>query len=281
MEIFKTAMKNEILLTEYIKSLNFGIHRFNELLNQKKIRINNKIVSSDQLLKKGDRLTIYLQMFAKKETIEIPNTTLKLHVLFEDDYLMVVDKPDNMIIYADKETNNNEITLNQLVKKYYEEKGLNIGVYHLHRLDRDTKGCILYAKDLVSFAALSKMMEEHLVLRHYETIVEGHFRLKKGVIDKPISKDRHSNKMICNPNGKPAITYYEVLKQYKNNTSLVRINLKTGRTHQIRVHFAQIKHPLVGDKIYNPNHQTDKYCLISTDIEFNHPITGEHIVVKR
>lgn len=279
MEIFKVIIKNEILLSEYIKNLNFGIHRFNELINQKKVKINNKIVLNDQLLKKGDKLTIDLSAFSKNKDIDMPNTTLKLHVLYEDDYLLVVDKPDNMIIYADESSD--ELTLNHLVKKYYEENGLDIGVYHLHRLDRDTKGCILYAKDLVTLAALSKMMEEHLVVRHYETIVEGHFRLKKGTIDKPIAKDRHNNKMICNPNGKKAITCYEVLKQFKNNTSLVRINLKTGRTHQIRVHFASIKHPLVGDPIYNENWKNQKFNLISTDIEFIHPITGEKIFVKR
>lgn len=281
MEIFKVIIKQDITLTNYIKELNFSIHRFNELLNQKKIKINNKIIVDDQLLKKGDKLSIDLQPFVKNNNLMLPNTPLKLHVLYEDDYLMVVDKPDKMIIYSENEQENETITLNQLVKKYYEEKGLDIGVYHLHRLDRDTKGCILYAKDLVTLAALSNMMEKHLVTRHYETIVEGHFRIKKGTINRPIAKDRHSNKMICCPNGKTAITNYEVIKQYKNNTSLVRITLKTGRTHQIRVHFASINHPLVGDPLYNLNYQTDKYCLISTDIDFIHPITKEHIFVKK
>lgn len=281
MEIFKVIIKQDITLTDYIKELNFSIHRFNELMNQKKVKINNKIIVNDQLLKKGDKLSIDLQPFVKNNDLIVPNTTLKLHVLYEDDYLMVVDKPDKMIIYSENNQENETITLNQLVKKYYEEKGLDIGVHHLHRLDRDTKGCILYAKDLVTLAALSNMMEKHLVIRHYETIVEGHFRIKKGTINRPIAKDRHSNKMICSPNGKEAITNYEVIKQYKNNTSLVRINLKTGRTHQIRVHFASIKHPLVGDPLYNSNCQTDKYCLISTDIDFVHPITKEHIFVKK
>ncbi len=280
MELFKVKMDREILMSEYLQSLNFGIHRFNELLNQKKIKINNQVIWQDQKLKKGDKLQIDLTIFHSTSKLEPIETPMNLHVLYEDDYLMVVDKPSKMIIYPDQ-NQTNELTLAHLVSKYYEEKGIDAGIYHIHRLDKDTRGCILYAKDLVTLAALSKMMEEKTIVRNYLAIVEGHFRSKKGIINKPIARDRHHNKMICATTGKNAITTYEVLKEYHNNTSLIKASLKTGRTHQIRVHFASIGHPLVNDALYNPHFQSGDYQLVSADISFIHPITGEKIVVNK
>lgn len=281
MEMFKVNLKEDVLLSEYLKSLNFGIHRYNELLNQKKIKVNNVAITKDQELKKGDKLLIDLTPFKTKSSIVQLETTMRLHVLYEDDYILIVDKPGNMIIYPD-ENQSNVLTLAHLVKKYYDENGIDSGVYHLHRLDRDTRGCILYAKDLITLSALSKMMENHQVIRHYKALVEGHFPNKKGIINKPIAKDRHhNNKMICNENGKKAVTEYQVVKEYNNNTSLVKINLKTGRTHQIRVHFAAINHPLVNDPLYNPNYISGNYELISYDISFIHPITKEQIYVVK
>lgn len=280
MERFITIINQEILLSEYLRKLNFSIHRFNELLNQKKIRVNNQIIIKDLSLKNGDKLMIDLSIFQNKPQFPFIETSMNLHILYEDDYLMVVDKPNNMIIYPDVD-NQNELTVAHLVKKYYNEKGLDNGIYHVHRLDRNTTGCLLYAKDVITLAALSKMMEEKQITRHYLALVDGHFKHKKGSIDKPIAKDRHNNKMVCTKTGKEAKTIYEVIKEYSNNTSLVKVNLLTGRTHQIRVHFAAINHPLVNDSLYNPAYQSGEYQLVSSDISFTHPITNEAIWITK
>ena len=164
---------------------------------------------------------------------------------------------------------------------YFITNNINRSIRHVHRLDKDTTGCILYAKDIITHAALSKMLENNQIIRLYHAEVVGKVE-NKGTYSNPIGKDRHhNNKMVVSKNGQKAITNYKLLKYDGNkNTSLVEIKLDTGRTHQIRVHFSYNLHPLIGDSIYNPHYSNEKLQLTSYSIEFIHPITRQKVYVN-
>ena len=274
MEYVKIKVLKDTTINELLINLNLGIHRINDLINSGNIKIGKKTLGHHDILKKNQIITIDI---TKYETIDYTPTKYKIDILYEDDYLLVVNKPYGVIIYDD----NSNDTLANYIRNYYLENNINRQIRHVHRLDKETTGCILYAKDVITHSALSKMMEEKTIKRIYRAEVIGK-TLKNGIIEKPIGKDRHiNNKMIISSSGKYAKTIYKTLEYNKEtNTSIVELELKTGRTHQIRVHMDSIGHPLVGDKIYNKNYNGEKLQLISYSISFIHPITMENVDIK-
>ena len=198
---------------------------------------------------------------------------LSVDVVYEDDYLLIINKPRGIIIHDDDKKKLN--TLSNRVAKYYYDNGLNLCVRFAHRLDFDTTGLIIYVKDSLSFAYMNHFIENHQINRYYLALVEGNFKEKSGKINKNIGKNRHdSKKFIISKTGKEAITNYEVIKNYEGY-SLVKLLLETGRTHQIRVHMASIGHPLLGDTLYGKkSNLIDRVALHSFKLSFIHLISN-------
>ena len=269
MKVLENSTINELLL-----KLGLGHHKINHLLNTNKIKKSSVFLKTNDSVNIGDNIIIDISEY---ENIDYEPSYYNLNILYEDEYLLIIDKPYDTLIYDDKLNN----TLANYVRYYFEINNINRSIRHVHRLDKETTGCILYAKDIVTHSALSKMLEKNEITRIYHATVEGKIK-KQGVFNNPIGKDRHQkNKMVVYDKGVCAITNYKLIEYDKHkNQSLVQIKLDTGRTHQIRVHFSYNKNPLVGDKIYNPNYNGEKLELVSYSIEFIHPITGKKVFVN-
>ena len=194
----------------------------------------------------------------------------KINVLYEDDDLLIVYKPINMLVHPDG--NSNE-TLVNAVSNYY--KGKNIIFEHLHRLDFETSGMIIFSKNILAHSYMSNLWENHDVLKQYICLCHNHFSIPKGTINKKIASDRHSNKQIISQGGKDAKTIYKVLEEI-NNISKVNVQIEGGRRHQIRVHLSSIHHPIVGDKLYGIDDKSSRMMLQFYKVGFVHPRTFEY-----
>ena len=204
----------------------------------------------------------------------IPPVYHPLSIIYEDDDLMVLNKPANMPIHPS--IGNYENTLANGVAYYFKEKNEPFIYRVINRLDRDTTGLIILAKHMLSAGILSNMVKNREIKREYLAITEGLID-EEGIIEVPIGRKEGSiiEREVNFTNGEYAKTYYKRLA-YSNNHSLVHVTLETGRTHQIRVHMKHIHHPLPGDFIYNPNYEFIKrQALHSYKLTFPHPITKE------
>lgn len=199
--------------------------------------------------------------------------------LYEDDFCLVAYKPAGMPVHPVRPDQKG--TLANAVASYYMQTGQRCRIRHIHRLDEDTTGPVLYAKNETAHIALDGAMREKSVERIYHAVVKGHLKQPKGRIDAPIGKDRHHGKRRrVSPSGDPARTYYEVMAEAPG-VSLVKLRLETGRTHQIRVHMSHIGHPLIGDALYGgPVRMFPRQALHGKELFFPHPWTGETIQVE-
>lgn len=213
---------------------------------------------------------------------ELKAEDIALDVVYEDDYLMVVNKPQGMVVHPGAGHHSGTL-VNALL--YYSGDALsdvNTGERRgiVHRLDKDTSGLLLVAKDNKTHRQLAAALAAHKIERIYETIVYGFFSEKAGLIDAPIARDKKNRqRMACVPDGKPARTHFRVLASLKYGTYL-RARLETGRTHQIRVHMHYIGHPVIGDPVYAPrrkNFGLKGQCLHARELSFVHPVTKERM----
>ena len=261
-------------IKEFLKENNIGRGKVESIRVNKEALINGEIKSLETKLCLNDCLS-----FIINEQIDFLPLNEKIEIVYEDDYILIVNKPLNMIIHPDDKTKNG--TLVNLVANYYKQKEINRKVRYIHRIDKETTGIVVFAKDFISEARLLKDLESNKLCRNYLAFVEGKLNKKKGSINAPIGQDRHSkNKMCISSSGKTAITHYSVIKE-NDKYSLVKFSLETGRTHQIRVHAKYINHPLLGDVTYGGNYQyINRVALHSYEVKFIHPITKKEINVK-
>ncbi len=261
------------LLKDFLGSFYLSSEKIKYLITNNCCYINGEI-NNNKILKEHDELCIDTSFYDDNDVLPVEK---ELNVLYEDEYLLIVDKIANCIIYPDELNIDN--TMANYVSNYYLKNDLNYKIRHAHRLDYETTGVLVYAKDVITHSAISKMIEEKILIRKYLAIVEGKLLNKKGFIEAPIGKHRHENgKMIVSKSGKYAKTFYEVIKE-NNKYSLISLKLETGRTHQIRVHMSYINHPLVGDGKYGSKINDIRVLLHSHIVDFIHPITKEKIKV--
>lgn len=249
--------------------LSFGVSRKNvykqEMFNL--IRVNNKVEKLHYRLKENDKLAIKLAPF--DQVVEPFDG--KVEVVYEDDDILIVNKPPGILIHEDGNTID---TLTNRVSHYMHLKGYDYPVLPAHRIDFDTSGIVLFGKHFISLAYLSREFRENKVKKTYVAISHGYFKKPDGVINLNIGKDRHSNKQIVIDSGKEARTEYFVLDQ-KDNMSRVELHINEGRRHQIRVHLAHLGNPIVGDKLYGKD-DDKRMMLHAKKIEFIHPRTFEN-----
>ena len=200
-----------------------------------------------------------------------------MNIIYEDNHLLVVDKPINIPMQLDS---SNDIDLLSLCKKYLKEKYNKPGNVYLglvHRLDRPVSGVCVFAKTSKAAARLSKQISDHTFKKEYLAVVEDNNLKQSGHYEDYLLKDSKTNTVKIDKNGKLAILDYELIKR-KNNLALVKIQLQTGRSHQIRVQFSSRNHSLYGDQRYNKNAKVgQQIALHAYKITFKHPITNEII----
>ncbi len=225
--------------------------------------------------------TLSIPIYEEEEN-PIPPFDLPLSILYEDEDILVINKPAGLNTHPVNEKDTK--TLLNAVSHYFLVKGIQTKPRHIHRLDKDTSGAILFAKHAYAGALLDAALAEGLIKRTYAALVCGIVQKEAGTVDAPIGRDRHrAGKMRVSPSGKQAITHYKVIKRMKpDHLTLVSCRLETGRTHQIRVHMSHIGHPLAGDVLYggrkyaHMNGQT----LHAYRLNFLQPLTRQKLQVE-
>ena len=226
-------------------------------------------------LSAGDTLTVHIR--ETEGSPNIPPVDLPLCIVYEDEDIIVVNKPAGMPVHPS--LNNYMNSLANALMYYYQQQGKPFIFRCTNRLDRDTSGLTVVAKHMVSSGILSAMTARHKIRREYLAIVRGHVTPPFGTIDAPIGRAGTPliERRIDFEHGERAVTHYRVVKE-KNGHSLVSLVLETGRTHQIRVHMKYLGFPLVGDYLYNPDMEyIQRQALHSHSLAFRHPITGEDL----
>ncbi len=244
-------------------------------IEEEKVSVNGKIEKPSYLLKENDLIT-YEPLEEKKLSLEGQN--LNLEIVYEDEDVAVVNKPKGMVVHP--AAGNYENTLVHGLLYELEDLSTINGVARpgiVHRIDKDTTGLLMIAKNDKASLSLTEQLKAHTCKRTYQALVYGTIQENKGKINAPIGRDQMDRKkMAVTKNGKEAITHFTVLKRFKDFT-LVECAFETGRTHQIRVHFSYIGHPLVGDKVYGRRKVIgdEGQFLHAKTIGFLHPSTGK------
>jgi len=236
------------------------------------VKINGQTVHMRATVNPGDTLEI---CYPEEDSENIEPMDIPLNIIYEDDYIIAVDKPVNMPVHPSK--GNNLPTLANAIRAYLDKPFVFRAV---NRLDRDTCGLVLIAKNQLAGAKLCQHLKNGEFSKKYLGRVVGCPEEKEGTINAPIEREcENSIKRIVREDGKEAVTKYKVLSS-NNNSSLVELVPITGRTHQLRVHMAHIGHPLVADFLYGQRQECSTYYLKCTELSFPHPQTNEIITLR-
>lgn len=249
------------------------------LIDEKKVKANSKVIKSNYKIKKGDFIEVEVP---EPVELNVSAEEMNLDIVYEDEDVLVVNKEKGIVVHP-APGNYTGTLVNGILHHCSDLSGIN-GVIRpgiVHRIDKDTSGILVIAKNDEAHNDLAAQFKEHSIKREYYALVEGKFSNVKGSVDKPISRDKKERiKMAINSDGKRAVTHYEVLEQYDKGVSLVKCTLETGRTHQIRVHMSSIGHPLVGDLVYGYKRQKfniEGQALHAKTLGFIHPRTKEYM----
>lgn len=282
MRIIEIKIYTEILqrLDSYLSKELVDISRteIQRLIKDGYILVNGKPQRSKYLLKAKDNIKIKIPISEKHEILP---QKISLDIIYQDEDIAIVNKPQGMTVHP-APGNYKDTLVNALLYNLNELSDIagEIRQGIVHRLDKDTSGLLIIAKNNFSHKFLSESLKQRNIKREYITLVKGNVQRDSGVIDAPIGRNpRDRKKMaVIYKNSKPAITYYEVVKRFSKYT-LVKAKLETGRTHQIRVHLSHIKHPIVGDLVYSNKNEfnLDGQLLHSYILGFTHPRTGKYM----
>lgn len=252
-----------------------------KLIERGNVLLNGEVLTSKkEKLKASDEIEITLP---EPEKLEVLAEDIPLNIIYEDDDVLIVNKPRGMVVHP--AVGNYTGTLVNAIMHHCGERLSSInGVIRpgiVHRIDKDTSGLLMIAKNDMAHESLSKQLSEHSITRKYVALVYNNITVDSGTIDEPIGRDPKNRlrQAVTAQNSKRAVTHYKVLERFGSYT-LVECQLETGRTHQIRVHMAYIKHPLLGDMVYGPKKSKFKIegqMLHAKVIGFVHPRTGEYM----
>lgn len=253
-----------------------------KLIKEKLVFVNDKHVKSSYLVKEGDFIKVNLP---KPKVLEIIPEDIPIDIVYEDEDIVIINKPQDMVVHP-APGNYNGTLVNALLFHIDNLSSIN-GIIRpgiVHRLDKDTSGLLIIAKNDKAHRTLSANLKDRNIKRTYISLVHGILSNEEGTINAPIGRHGTDRKKmtVTQKNSKEAITHYKVLERY-NNYSLVEVNLETGRTHQIRVHMAYINHPVVGDPVYSKGKNEfglDKQMLHAYKLGFLHPTRREYMEFK-
>ncbi len=253
------------------------------LIDDGNVTVNSLIITKNYKVKSGDKVTVRIP---KPKDLEITAENIPLDIRYEDDDLLVVNKTKGMVVHP--AAGNYDGTLVNALMYHCKDSlsGIN-GVIRpgiVHRIDKDTSGLLIVAKNDFAHISLAEQIKAHTFTREYQSVVYGRFKNEDGTVDAPIGRHPVDRKKmtVTVKNSKNAKTHYRVVKQYKDFTHLA-LRLETGRTHQIRVHMSYIGHPVAGDPVYGPKKVIEYLggqCLHAGLIGFKHPRTKEYIEIQ-
>jgi 23S rRNA pseudouridine1911/1915/1917 synthase len=245
---------------------------------QGRIEVNNKIAKLNYVLKQGDTITFQVD---KEESQNIEPEKIEISVVYEDEDVIVVNKAPGMVVHPTKSYQTG--TLANGLLYYFKEKGENCIVRLVSRLDMDTSGLIIIAKNQFSHMALARDMQKEEFEKSYMAVVHGNLSQQHGTIDLPIYKEADDSiKRVVDDRGQRSVTHFEVLESFKQG-ELVKLTLETGRTHQIRVHLSHLGYPIYGDNLYGVGEDKElisRQALHAYRLAFPHPRTGEVITLE-
>lgn len=281
MEI-KVSDNENLRIDKYLmNNTDYSRSKIQKLVDEGYILVNGKEIKPSYNVHLNDLITID----DYDEVSDIVPQNIPLDIVYEDEYLLVVNKPSGMVVHP-APGNYSGTLVNALMYHCNHLSGVNGSIRPgiVHRIDADTSGLLLVAKDDNVHNDLAKQISEKSVTRKYICLVHGVIYEDSATIDAPIGRDTHDRKKMCvtGDNSKDAVTHIKVLERY-NNATLIECVLETGRTHQIRVHMNYINHPVVNDPVYGYNKMDDKefgQMLHAKEIGFVHPITHEFMDFK-
>ena len=254
-----------------------------KLLDDGNVRVNFTVVSKNYKLKAGDRVVVTVP---EPKSLEAKPEDIPLDIRYEDSDLLVVNKPKGMVVHP-AAGNFDGTLVNALL---YHCKGSLSGIGGVvrpgivHRIDKDTSGLLIVAKNDMAHVSLAEQIKAHSFTRQYQSVVYGHFKADEGTVDAPIGRHPTDRKKmtVTTKNSKNAVTHYKVIEEFKDFTHLA-LKLETGRTHQIRVHMSYIGNPVAGDGVYGTKKVIEYLqgqCLHAGLIGFRHPRTREYIEIE-
>jgi 23S rRNA pseudouridine1911/1915/1917 synthase len=265
-------------LDKYLTNvLKISRSKIQKLIDQGKVLVNDKVEKSNYLVSSNDIIKVDNNL---EEDNKIKPKNINLDIVYEDDDVIVVNKPIGMVVHP--AAGHYEDTLVNGLLGYSKELSDVNGDFRpgiIHRIDKDTSGLLLIAKNNNAHVNLSKQLKDKIITRKYTALVHGVINHDKGTIEAPIGRDkRNRKKMAVVKDGKRAITHFVVLERYKEAT-LIECRLETGRTHQIRVHMEYINHPIVNDPLYGKKKIIDNsgQMLHAQTIGFIHPTTNKYM----
>ncbi len=275
------VLENNIRLDNYlIDKLDSSRSKIQKQIKNNSILVNDKNTKSSYLVKTGDIITI---TDVKEESSNIEPEDIKLDIVYEDEYLLVVNKPSGMVVHPGC-GNRNHTLVNALMHHSKLSNLDNIRPGIVHRIDAYTSGLLMVAKDDKTHRELALELKSNKAKRKYLALVHGVIVEDTATIDAPIGRDTKNRKKMCvtSVNSKDAITHIKVLERYID-TTFIECTLETGRTHQIRVHLSYINHPIVNDSVYGYKKQinpTFGQMLHAYTLGFTHPVTHEYLEFK-
>ncbi len=264
-------------LDEYIKTkYDMSRSKAQKLNDDNLILVNGEHKNNSYIVEDKD----VIELIENKEYVpsKFKGENIPLDIVYEDEDIVIINKASGMVVHP--ASGNYENTLvNALIYRYnLDDTNVRSGI--VHRIDKDTSGLVIVAKNDKTLELLTEMFKNKQIKKTYLAIVDGVINNKSGTINAPITRDvKDRKKMMVGKDGKNSITHFYVLKTFKNNTYL-SLNLETGRTHQIRVHMAYIGHPITNDKVYGKENTSFGQYLHASKLEFIHPITKKEIKVE-
>ena len=254
-----------------------------KIIEQGSVSINSSVVTKNKKVKSGDKISVIIP---EARELEIEAENIPLDIRYEDSDLLVVNKPKGMVVHP-AAGNYDKTLVNALLYHCKDSlSGIN-GVIRpgiVHRIDKDTSGLLIVAKNDFAHISLAEQIKAHSFTREYQTVVYGRFKVDSGTVEAPIGRHPVDRKKmaVTQKNSKHAVTHYNIVDTYRDFTHL-RVQLETGRTHQIRVHMSYIGHPIAGDPVYGPKKiitSLEGQCLHAGLIGFKHPRTNKYIEIE-
>ena len=253
------------------------------LIEEEQIKVNGNKIKPSYKTNLNDIIDINIP---KAKEIDLKPQNIPLEILYEDNDIIVVNKPKGMVVHP-ANGNPDGTLVNAIMAKCKDSLsgiGGEIRPGIVHRLDKDTSGAIIVAKNDKAHIKLSEDLKNHKIQKTYIALVRGIIKENEATINMPIGRSKQDRKkMAVDKNGKEAITHFKVLKRYNEKYTLLEINIETGRTHQIRVHLSHIGYPIIGDDTYSNGKNEwgiTGQCLHAKSLKFKHPITGREMLIE-